>query len=298
MPQTVADRLGDGLRLLVDLLEHERLEARLLRALVVPVERHRLVVDRRAVGGVEEPRSRRHDLDDLAVTRELHDPRLAEEGGGVRRDEHLVLAEAHHHGHLQARAHQLPGVVAVDGDEREVALELEVGTTDGLDEVALVRVLDQVGDGLGIGLGCEHVPFRRQPLTQLAVVLDDPVEHHGQLRRVLARERVRVELGHATVRRPASVTETRGGRGAAEPLGRALEVVERPDRPGVGESALLEQRDPGRVVAAILQPLEPVEQERLALPRPDVSDDPAHRVVSLVGQRSGARKALSCRAIV
>ena len=48
--EAVADRLGDGLGLLVDLLEHERLVAALLGALVVPVELELVVLDRRAVG--------------------------------------------------------------------------------------------------------------------------------------------------------------------------------------------------------------------------------------------------------
>ena len=41
----VADRLGDGVGLLEDLLQHERLVAALLGALVVPVELDRLVLD-------------------------------------------------------------------------------------------------------------------------------------------------------------------------------------------------------------------------------------------------------------
>ena len=54
----VADRLGDGLGLLVDLLEHERLEAALLGALDVPVELDQLVLDGRAVDAAERRRPR------------------------------------------------------------------------------------------------------------------------------------------------------------------------------------------------------------------------------------------------
>ena len=59
LAHAVADRLGDGVGLLVDLLQHERLVAALLRALVVPVELDELVVDGRAVRGAEVPRARR-----------------------------------------------------------------------------------------------------------------------------------------------------------------------------------------------------------------------------------------------
>ena len=46
VPHAVADRLRDRLGLLVDLLEHERLEPGLLGALVVPVKLDGLVLDR------------------------------------------------------------------------------------------------------------------------------------------------------------------------------------------------------------------------------------------------------------
>ena len=48
-------------------------------------------------------------------------------------------------------------MVGVDGDEREVALHLVVRLADRLDEVAGVVALDQVRDGLGVGLRREDV---------------------------------------------------------------------------------------------------------------------------------------------
>jgi hypothetical protein len=41
------------------------------------------------------------------------------------------------------------------------------------------------------------------------------------------------------------------------------------------ELVALQQREPGRVVAAVLEALEAVEEELLALTGADVSDDPA-----------------------
>ena len=49
----LADRLGDGVGLLVDLLEHERLVALLLGGLGVPVDLDDLALERLAVGGLE-----------------------------------------------------------------------------------------------------------------------------------------------------------------------------------------------------------------------------------------------------
>ena len=46
--RAVGDRLRDSVRLLVDLLEHERLEAALLGGVGVPVDLVRLALERRA----------------------------------------------------------------------------------------------------------------------------------------------------------------------------------------------------------------------------------------------------------
>ena len=46
VPEPVADRLGHGFWLLVDLLEHERLEAALLGSFEIPVELLQLELDR------------------------------------------------------------------------------------------------------------------------------------------------------------------------------------------------------------------------------------------------------------
>ena len=139
--------------LLVDLLEHEGLVAALLGALVVPVELDRLVLDRRCRRRRVKTRAGGRDLDDVAVVRELDAPRLAQEGGGVRGEEHLALADPDDERRLVARCDEHVGVVVVDDDEGEVALELVERAPDGLGEVAVVMALDQVDDGLRVGLG-------------------------------------------------------------------------------------------------------------------------------------------------
>src|SRR5215475_1703964 len=84
-----------------------------------------------------------------------------------------------------------------------------------------------------------------------------------------------VPLGHAAVRRPARVSETVVRVGAVR-TGGLDEVAEGADGADVLELVVLAQRDPGRVVAAVLEPAQTLEQERLRLPRPDVADDSAH----------------------
>ena len=241
LAQAIADRRRDRFGLLVDLLQHERLEPGLLGALVVPVELDELVVGRAAVDGAEVGRPLGPDDDDLAVVGELHLPRLAQERGGVRGDEGLARRHADDHRALQPRSDEHAGVVAMDRDEGEVALELGVRASHGLDEVALVVLLDQVRDGLGVGLGREDVALLDEAGAELAVVLDDPVQDDRELLALLGGERVCVRLGDAAVRRPARVAEPgRRGRGVVT---RVLpEVREVPDGPRVGQASRLRAR--------------------------------------------------------
>ena len=174
-----------------------------------------------------------------------------------------------------ARSHEQAGMVAVDDDEGEMPLELGERQTDGLDEVAVVVTLDEVGDRLRVGLRGEAVPLGSEALLQLAVVLDDAVEHDRDLGGVASRQRVGVLLRDTAVRRPARVPDAGGRRRAVRP-GPLLQVVEDADGTHVVEAAGLEQREPGGVVAAVLQPLEPLQEKGLAFTRADVSDDSAH----------------------
>ncbi len=270
----VADRLAHRLGLLVDLLEHERLVAALLGFLVVPVELlHLEVLALDAV--LEETDGRRRDLDDLAVVGEHRAARLAEEGGDVRGEEVLALAEPDDERRLATNADEQVGKIVVDHDDREVAFEQRIDTRNGCCEIAVELALEQMHDDFGVGLGAERVTLGDQLRLELAVVLHDAVEDDGDLRGVAAGERMRVLLGDAAVRGPARVTEAVARDGAVR-AGHIDEILEVSDRPDVVEAVVLPERDPGRVVAPVLEAPQPLQEERLGLSRPDVSDDPAH----------------------
>ena len=63
---------------------------------------------------------------------------------------------------LVADADELVGMVVVDDDEGEVAFEPQVRGAHRLDEIAVVGVLDQVRDDLGVRLRGEGVPGGEQ----------------------------------------------------------------------------------------------------------------------------------------
>ena len=147
--------------------------------------------------------------------------------------------------------------------ERVVPTEVGEHGADRLGEVAVVVLLDQVGDDLGVGLGAEDVALVAQRPAELRVVLDDPVEDDVDRVRVVA-VGVRVLLGDAAVRGPAGVGEADRRRGSgdcngavpnavrAQPHG-GTEVGEVADRGDSVDLPVREQRDAGRVVPPVLE---------------------------------------------
>src|SRR5437764_10752655 len=85
-----------------------------------------------------------------------------------------------------------------------------------------------------------------------------------------------IVLVDGAVSGPACVAEPRR-RVRAVRSGGALQVREVADRADVVEPLGFEERDPRRVVAAELEPLEAGDQQILGRTAADVSDDPAHR---------------------
>ncbi len=177
-------------------------------------------------------------------------------------------------------------MIGVHRGEGVVAAKVRERCADGIGQIARVVLLDQVGDDLGVGLGREDVAVLAQLGAKLGVVLDDPVEDDVDGIRAVA-VRMGVLLGHAAVRGPAGVGEAdRGRRGsygnAAVALGpivgrngiaQVREVSDCADRVDV---PVFEQGDPRRVIAAVLQLLEPLDEEVTARPLPHVADDAAH----------------------
>jgi hypothetical protein len=166
-----------------------------------------------------------------------------------------------------------------------VALELGVGGEHGVQQRARRQVVgDEVGDDLGVRLAREARPAVAEGLAQRQVVLHDAVDHD-----VHAVRRVEVGVGvglvDAPVRRPAGVADARGrllrGDRHAAPLrlegvDRGLEAVEVPDGPHGVDPAVGQDRDPGGVVAPVLELAQAAEQELLHRAPAHVADDAAH----------------------
>ena len=282
----LAERLGDRVRLLVDLLEHERLVALFLGRVSVPVDLDHVALDRLPAGGVELD-ALRPEHDDLVVVYVLDAARLAQKCGDRRADELLALAAADDQRALLARANQNPGLLGAHGHERVVAAEFRVRLTDCFDQAPLrVMKRDQVGNHLGIGLRGEHRTHVEQALLERQIVLDDAVDDDVDLVGGIE-VRVRVLLADPAVRRPACVTDPRPGllfgrfgkcnRGRLRAsVQRRAQLAQVADSAHGIDPSSGEHGDTGAVVASILELLEAVKQQRLHVSGPHIPNDPAH----------------------
>ena len=151
--------------------------------------------------------------------------------------------------------------------------------------VACVHVrLDEVRQDLGVGLGAQLVAARLQLGAQLQVVLDDAVVDDDDVAGAVA-VRVGVVVRRLAVRRPARVADAGARRRDTRPRAPARSAESLPAPLVTLDLAVVEDGDAGAVVAAILEPLQSIEQQRRRVTLARVADDAAHQRTSAVDDR-------------
>ena len=215
---------------------------------------------------------------DVAVVEMHHRTRVLQDRRSIGRDEVLVLADAEQHRRPLASHHDLAGFVGRnDGDAVRPHDVLERADDARLERVPR-GILDQVDECLGVGLGPERVTRALQRRAQRVGILDDPVVNEGDgLAAVNVRMRV-ARRGRA-VRRPARVGDARDAmqRPAIE---QRLESRDAARELADDETAIALEGDARGVIAAVLEALQPGEENRpgppLAPAIAGVANDAAH----------------------
>src|SRR5690606_18961896 len=147
----------------------------------------------------------------------------------------------------------------------------------GLEEVAVVQVIHQVGDDFGVRLAFEDVAGLGQFGAQFIVILDDAVVDGCNARRaVLARKvRMGVVCGGRTGGGPACIGNTREGGELF--LGHLLDDLRHTlGAAGAAELTVCMDSDSAGVVAAVFQTLQPLKQNRGDVAFPYCTNDSTH----------------------
>jgi hypothetical protein len=160
--------------------------------------------------------------------------------------------------------HDRDAVRALDDRERVADLALE--------RVRL-GAADEVREGLGVGVADQVDPVGGELLAQGRRVVDDPVVDDRDVALGVG-VRVGVHVVGGPVGRPAGVADA-GASGEA--LGQVLGELAHPaGLLGDLDAAAAEHRHAGRVVPAVLEPGQPLQQQGRGLLAADVANDPAH----------------------
>ena len=151
---------------------------------------------------------------------------------------------------------------------------------DGLEEIALVAVADQVGEHFGVGLGVEMMALALEPGAEGAVVFDDAVVDERDVAG-LVEMRVGVDLGRRAVGGPAGVGDAGGGALEKRSAGQSARAwsLSAATLPGDLETTIavvIEDGDARRVIAAVFEAAQAVDEHAWRIRFSDVSDDSAH----------------------
>ena len=255
----------------MDLLEHEVLVAALLGHLGRPGDRRDRSIDR-PPGDVGDRHPARAQVGDVALLEE-------DDLVGVGEDRHV-----------HPRPDEAVGLATMHDRDRVGTFQPGERGSRRVGDVATVGVLDQVGDGLGVSLGCQLVAFLLELIAQLPEVLDDPVVDHRDVARAVL-VGMRVEIVRPPVRRPAGVSQP------DRRMGRAVLDGGLKHRQLAGPllheqvALLVDERDAGRVVTAVFEPAKAFDQDRTGFARSGVANDAAHAGAVLRGRPRRNRKA-------
>ncbi len=133
---------------------------------------------------------------------------------------------------------------------------------------------DELGDDLGIGSAMEDHAVGFELALQDSVILDDAVVDHRD-GPVTADVRMSVAVGGRPVRGPAGMADA----GASADRAVAQELHQVGDAAGAFadlQTAAVQHRQPGAIVAAILQPAQAVQERGLCFAIADVTDNATH----------------------
>ena len=272
-------RVADCLRLLIDLLEHEVLVAALLSCLSIPVDlkdllRHRLAAAVRDLDGIL------RDDSELTIVEDVGAARARDDGRDIRRDEILALTDADDERVVLLRADELVRLSLAHEDERVRTLDAVQHLAYRRDEIAVVDLFEKVCDDFRIRLRLEDMALLDELFLQAEIVLDDAVVHDDEVTRAV-RMRMRIAVRRTAMRRPARMADT----------DRALRHIflDLVAQCRKAADALLDadviaviNGDAGRIVAAVLELREALEQEVRCLLVTDITNNTTHDTYLLV----------------
>ena len=214
-----------------------------------------------------------HD-DAVAVLKERNAPCQRREGIGIAGDIHLPVAIAE--GERRSLPHTDQKVVMPGEDQRqrECAFQPCESALRRLHRILALRQVmgDEMRDNFGIGLRDKAALVIFQFGLQRRVIFDDAVMDDGD---TLRRMRVGVVFRRPAMCRPARMADA-GRAGQCLFLQLGVEIAELSFGAAAFDMAVRKRRDAGRIIAAIFEAAQPLNQQGRDIVVAKNSDDAAH----------------------
>ena len=208
------------------------------------------------------------------------------QGQSVGAEIHLALAEAHGERRAAPGAHHDVRPPGEDDRQGEGALQALHRLVHRLLGGALVLQLmgQEMGHDLGVGLGLEAGAQGDQLVAKLLEILDDAVMHDGD---TVGGMGMGVGLVRPAMGRPAGMADAHDSR-QRRARQQGLEIGQLALGTAAVDMAVHQGRDPGGIIAAIGQPLQPVDQKRRRGLPAENADDAAHGISSCSASTSAS----------
>ena len=281
--EIVRECMADDFGLLVNLLRHEVAEIALVHHEPASVGFHDGAVDDRPIATLNtHPLARDHGP--IAVFQIGDIVGKGCECDRIGADEHLPLAVADGQGAALPRGDHQVVIALEDHREGERAFEMGQNLMDGGNGIHAVAQLarDEMRDHLRIRIGGERGAFSLKFGLQLPEILDDAVVDHGD---VIGHVRMGIGFAGPAMRRPARMTDPGVSR---QRLGgeQRFEIAQLSFSPAPLDPSITDCGNTRRIVAAILETLQRVDQQLGDRPLPKDANNSAHR--PLLPRRHGS----------
>ena len=210
------ERVGNGSRLLENFFLHEVAVGAQLGGTAVRLHGFHLAADGLVLAVLHRVGAQLniHHIAFFQIHNLIGDPG---QGHGIAGQKGFALTHTQDERRARASTHHPVRFVFVKHRQRIRAMQLQHRGLEGLEHVALVEAVHQMGNHLGVGLAAEHIALGLQRGAQLVVVFNDAVVHQGHaawlagVTFAMAEMRVRVVHRWCAMRGPAGV----GDAGAA-----------------------------------------------------------------------------------
>ena len=205
LAQAAAHGLADGLRLFVNLLQHEMLEAALFRRFGIPRDVVDFLIDGIAVQVFNPDRVLRDD-GNLPVAHDIRAARMANNRRNIGRNEVFPFAQADDQRIVFFGGDELVRLVGAQEDQGVGPVDPADYFLDRAQEIPVVLIRHQVGYHFRIRIGREPMAFFQQIFLQFQIVFNDTVVDDDEAPRFITMG-MGVPVRRPAVRRPAGMAD-------------------------------------------------------------------------------------------